>query len=188
MKPTSYIPILFIIRLFNYIVTISNFSMEKREKAMRVVAWIGMLFCLLVLSKYILFKKGPRFYKSHFRRDYKGYTVREGWENANITPFHTIRLFSSRRVSSEYSYQNIGGNIVGFIPLGILLPLVFSFLTNGVRLAGFVFGISLLFETIQLITGVGIFDVDDLLLNTAGGLIGYILYAGARYLVREEPG
>ena len=161
--------------------------MVKREKAIQIAGWIGLLFCLLVLSKYILFKKGPRYYKDHFIHDYKNYTVREGWEHANLTPFHTIRLFSSARVSSEYRNQNIGGNIIGFIPLGILLPIVFSFLRVGWRLALFVFGLSLLFETTQLITGVGIFDVDDLLLNTTGGMIGYFLFAGARYLMKDDP-
>ena len=161
--------------------------MQRRDKAIRMAAWIGLVFCLLVLSKYILFKKGPRYYKNYFTHEYKNYTVKDGLKHANLIPFHTIRLFSSPRVSSEYSYQNIGGNIIGFIPLGILLPIVFAFLKNGWRLTGFVFCISLLFETTQLIAGVGIFDVDDLLLNTTGGLIGYILYAGAKKLVGNDP-
>jgi len=161
--------------------------MLKREKAIRIAGWIGLFFCLLVLSKYILFKKGPRYYKDHFKHDYKTYSVREGWKHANLTPFHTIRLFSSARVSSEYRNQNIGGNIIGFIPLGVLLPVVFSFLRVGWRLALFVFGLSLLFEITQLTTGVGVFDVDDLLLNTAGGMIGYMLYVGGRYLMKDEP-
>ena len=160
--------------------------MQKREKAIRVAATIGLLFCLLVLSKFILFKKGPRYYKDHFARDYKSYTIRQGWKHANLRPFHTIRLFSSKRVTTEYSYQNIGGNIIGFIPLGILLPLVFPFLINGWRVVGFIFGISLLFELTQLVFGVGVFDVDDLILNTAGGLIGYLVYLGARYLMKDE--
>jgi len=157
--------------------------MQKREKAMRIAAWIGLIFCLLVLAKFILFKKGPRYYKHYFTRDYKNYTLKAGWEYANLRPFHTIRLFSSDRVTAAYSYQNIGGNIIGFIPLGVMLPLVFSFLCKWWRSALFIFGISLLFETIQLFTGVGIFDVDDLLLNSLGGLIGYYVYIGAKYLL-----
>ncbi len=160
--------------------------MQKREKAMRIAAWIGLLFCLLVLAKFILFKKGPSYYQHYFTRDHKDYTVKQGWEYANLRPFHTIRLFSSNRVSAAYSYENIGGNIIGFIPLGVMLALVFSFLRKWWRSALFVFGISLLFETIQLVTGVGVFDVDDLLLNTTGGIIGYFVYAGAKYLVEGE--
>ena len=38
------------------------------------------------------------------------------------------------------------------------------------------FGLSLCVETFQLISKVGSFDVDDLLLNTLGGLAGYIVF------------
>jgi len=38
----------------------------------------------------------------------------------------------------------------------------------------FSFEFSLLVETIQLVSKVGSFDVDDLLLNTIGGAIGYL--------------
>ena len=41
-------------------------------------------------------------------------------------------------------------------------------------LAGF--GLSLIYDYIQVKTGLGFFDVDDLLLNTAGALAGYILF------------
>jgi glycopeptide antibiotics resistance protein len=163
--------------------------MQQKGKAIRIAGWIALLFCLLVLSKYILFKKSPRYYKHYFTHEYKSYTIKRGWHYANLRPFSTIRLFSSARVSTEYSYKNIGGNIIGFIPLGILLPLVFPFVKNWRRLMGFVFCISLLFETAQLVTGVGVFDVDDLILNTTGGIIGYILYAVAMRLMKDpvEP-
>jgi glycopeptide antibiotics resistance protein len=160
--------------------------MQEYRKAIKIASWTGLLFCLLMLSKYIPFKKSPHYYKHYFTNEYKHYSVHQGWEHANLQPFHTIRLFSSDRVSSEYSYMNIGGNIIGFIPLGILLPLVFPFAKKWWRLVLLVFGISLLFETFQLYTGIGVFDVDDLILNTCGGLIGYIFYAIARRLMREE--
>jgi len=147
---------------------------------------MGLLFCMIILSKYILFKKSPRYYKRYFTYEYKRYHVKEGWEAANLKPFSTIRLFSSNRVSAEYSYKNIGGNIIGFIPLGILLPLLFPFLRRFLLLTSAVFLISLLFETTQLIAGIGVFDVDDLILNTAGGILGYILYAVTRWLVNIQ--
>lgn len=147
---------------------------------------MGLLFCMIILSKYILFKKSPSYYKRYFTYEYKRYHVKEGWEAANLKPFSTIRLFSSKRVSAEYSYKNIGGNIIGFIPLGILLPLLFPFLRRFLLLTSAVFLISLLFETTQLVGGIGVFDVDDLILNTAGGMLGYILYAIARWLVNIQ--
>jgi glycopeptide antibiotics resistance protein len=161
--------------------------MHGAQKVIRIAAWIGLVFCLLVLARFILFKKSPHYYKHYFRHEYNNYTVTQGWKQANLKPFVTIRLFSSNRVSSEYRYKNIGGNIIGFIPLGILLPIVFVFLRRWWRLALFVFCISLSFETFQLLTGVGVFDVDDLILNTAGGMIGYVLYFAGKRIMRDEP-
>jgi glycopeptide antibiotics resistance protein len=157
--------------------------MNGDNKVMRVLLWAALVFCLLVLTKYILFKKSPVYYKHYFAHEYKNYRVNDGWAHANLHPFSTIRLFSSNRVSTEYSYKNIGGNIVGFIPLGILLPLLFPFFKNILKVTGAVFLLSLLFETTQLFAGIGVFDVDDLILNTFGGIIGYCIYAMTRWML-----
>ena len=160
--------------------------MQEYRKAIRIASWAALLFCLLMLSKYILFKKSPGYYKHYFTHEYKNYSAGDGWKHANLTPFHTITLFSSDRVSSEYRYKNIGGNIIGFIPLGILLPLVWPFAKRWWRLLLLVFCTSLAFELFQLYTGIGVFDVDDLLLNSFGGMIGYLLYLVGRRLMRDE--
>ena len=55
------------------------------------------------------------------------------------------------------------------------------------------FELSLLVELLQLVFKVGSFDVDDLFLNTIGGLLGYLVYKGLLYLwkryekARENP-
>lgn len=50
------------------------------------------------------------------------------------------------------------------------------------------FGLSLLVESIQLVFKVGCFDVDDLILNTLGAAIGYMLFAVCNYLRRKRYG
>ena len=160
--------------------------MVLRVKAEKIVLWLALLGCMLVLTRYILFKKGPGYYKHYFTHEYKHYDINDGWKHANLKPFSTIRLFSSNRVSTEYSTKNIGGNIVGFIPLGFLLPLLFVRVKNFFAVTGIVFFISLLFETTQLVAGIGVFDVDDLILNTAGGVIGYLLYAVFRRIAATQ--
>ena len=37
----------------------------------------------------------------------------------------------------------------------------------------------------QLITKVGVFDVDDLMMNTVGGLIGWIIYCIIRFIYHK---
>ena len=40
----------------------------------------------------------------------------------------------------------------------------------------YTFGLSLAIELIQLVSKVGSFDVDDLMLNTLGGVLGYLTF------------
>ena len=70
---------------------------------------------------------------------------------------------------------NILGNIALFIPLSIILLNYFKSLTySNVIFTNFITSLS--FELIQLATGWGVFDVDDIFLNTLGGIIGLITY------------
>ena len=79
-------------------------------------------------------------------------------------------------MNADYKMDNLAGNVVGFIPLGILLPILLFWLRRGWSTVLAVFLVSLGFECCQLFFKLGIFDVDDLILNTAGGLIGYLIY------------
>lgn len=66
-------------------------------------------------------------------------------------------------------------NIVMFIPLGFLVPLIWKKAGKPryIILTGFAF--SLLIELSQLLNSRGT-DVDDLILNTLGGVVGFLLY------------
>ncbi|HET9823809.1 MAG TPA: VanZ family protein [Chitinophagaceae bacterium] len=161
--------------------------MSRYDKVQRFVLWGLLICCLLVLTKYILFKRSPRYYKNYFAHEYSSKVIREGWKHANLKPFSTISLFyRSKRLREEYKYDNIGGNIIGFIPLGILLPALLLSFRNFWRIALAGFCISLLFETTQLLTGLGSFDVDDIILNTAGCIIGYLVFLGLKKISRDD--
>ena len=88
-----------------------------------------------------------------------------------------IHLFSSYREAwnnfSLGSWRNIILNILMFVPLGILLPLTF----NKCRKYWVTYFIGLLFtliiEVLQLKSGRGIFEIDDIFNNTLGCIIGY---------------
>lgn len=71
---------------------------------------------------------------------------------------------------------NLGGNIVLFLPFGMLFPKAFKIHIKlwQIVVHGFLF--SLIVEGIQLYTKKGSFDVDDLFLNSIGVSIGFLLY------------
>jgi glycopeptide antibiotics resistance protein len=162
--------------------------MSGYHQFQRIVLWFLLVCCLLVLTKYILFKRSPEYYKNYFAHQlYSRKVITEGWRHANVKPFSTIYLFyRSKRLREEYKYDNLGGNIIGFVPLGILFPALFLAFRSFWRVALVCFCISLLFETTQLLTGLGSFDVDDIILNTTGGIVGYIVYIILRRIMRDK--
>lgn len=96
----------------------------------------------------------------------------------NIIPFKTITnyyYYSTR----EGFVVNVIGNILAFMPLGVLWPVVFKKTYDKVYFHIIIlwsFTISLFIEIIQMLSKVGAFDVDDLILNTLGGFVGYLIY------------
>ena len=54
------------------------------------------------------------------------------------------------------------------------------------EVTGLTFLLSLGIEIIQLITRVGVFDVDDIILNTVGGMLGYFIYRVVRVVNRRR--
>lgn len=89
----------------------------------------------------------------------------------------SMHLFSSYKDAwnnfSPGAWRNIILNILMFVPLGILLPLIFKNCRKYwvTYLVGLFF--TLIIEVIQLISGRGIFEIDDIFNNTLGCIIGY---------------
>ena len=84
-------------------------------------------------------------------------------------------------------FTNLFGNVIIFIPFGFFLPMG-SWQRSFIVTAYYSFVLSLCVEVFQLITKVGSFDVDDLLLNTIGGICGYILFAICAAIRRRHAG
>ena len=95
----------------------------------------------------------------------------------NLVLFQEIKRFWNYREQLGIFpvLANLAGNILIFIPIGFFLPMASVHRTFSVMVFESFF-ISLVIELTQLATKVGCFDVDDLLLNTLGGVIGYIIF------------
>ena len=91
-----------------------------------------------------------------------------------------LRLFwTIKRAWSEHSgyyWYLILGNIALFMPFGFFRPILRLRLRKWYCMLGMTFLLSLMIEITQLLTRVGSFDVDDLILNTSGGILGYLLF------------
>ena len=95
----------------------------------------------------------------------------------NLELFREIRRFWTYREQLGFlAFANLAGNVLIFVPFGFFMPMASRSWNRSFFLTVFYsFGISFFVEVFQLLTKVGSFDVDDMLLNTAGGLCGYIL-------------
>ena len=134
----------------------------------------GLYACILI--KMILFKRPPSYYVHHFLYNYDWDMIKANFRRANLVPFTTILLFIKSRLAMRDIVGNLLGNILGFIPFGILVPMLFRQMAGLKPVLVGALTISFVFEMIQLIAVLGSFDVDDLLLNTIGAGIGYYIY------------
>jgi len=100
----------------------------------------------------------------------------------NLIPFRTLRyqwklLFQAERPwLIRHSLVNLSGNLLLFLPLGIFLPKLWKPLENFRRLLLTTAGIIAVVELIQVLTLLGRCDIDDLLLNLIGTVMGYGIY------------
>ena len=93
----------------------------------------------------------------------------------NLTPLHTIKLFWNIMPSTA-AIINLGGNVIMFIPLGFLLPRAFKKLNKLFRCFFTATLIIILVELTQLFTLLGSCDIDDLILNMVGIVLGFICH------------
>ncbi|MDF2963183.1 MAG: VanZ family protein [Paenibacillus sp.] len=140
---------------------------------------IQALYALYVyaLFKIILFKFGSidmsflwrQLRKSLGNPDYISMRLQEG----NLIPLKEV----SRTIHglSSHDLFNLVGNVIIFMPYGIFLGLMstrISFIGAFIRSLG----LSLCLECAQAVFSIGSFDVDDLILNSTGGLIGCMAF------------
>ena len=100
----------------------------------------------------------------------------------NLKPFNEIKRFYGLLDTEhrEHALQNLAGNVLCFVPFGLYHA---SEIGRKKHVIGIVTVLTCLFslcvELTQLYFKIGIFDVDDLMLNTLGGMIGAAGYCGA---------
>ncbi len=145
--------------------------MNKKEK-IKTVFLYGVFICYILLLIKILFLSRT----SHLEH-----------RSINLIPFYSIKeyIFSSSATIKKFAFGNVVGNIVIFIPLGTYLSLFKNdkrVLTNLLL----IFIASLFVEIIQGILGIGAADVDDIILNCFGGLIGILGYRFLSIIFRDK--
>ncbi|MER5379873.1 VanZ family protein [Streptomyces sp. NPDC002688] len=93
----------------------------------------------------------------------------------NLHPGRSLRAYLDQPELRD-AVKQIGGNLLLGVPFGVLLPVVAPKTRGILRVLALTAAVMLLVELVQgaLITGRS-FDIDDVILNTTGALVGYLL-------------
>lgn len=135
---------------------------------------IFFLYILLIINFVILkFFGDINAVKSNIQLNYEN--VQMGGSNLNLVPFRTLFSYGSD-LYIEVFFINIVGNIIPFIPLGFLIPIVFPTRQSFIKTMITCLGIIVSIEVIQFITYLGSMDIDDVILNQISCVIGYVFY------------
>ncbi len=151
----------------------SKEEQERRRSLVGIVLFVTYLVALM----YVMFF-AEMLGRTEVNREY----------SYNLHLFREIGRFLRYRnvLGIRAVFWNLGGNVLCFMPFGFCLPWLFKSLDR-VHLAVLLsLYLSLLIELTQLFLRVGSFDVDDLLLNTLGGLLGFICYRLWRKICRRR--
>lgn len=140
---------------------------NKREKLETIILCAVLVSYIILLSKILFFSRVSLYDLFSGQRDIE--------RSINLIPFYSIKefLFSSSDTVRSFSFGNVAGNIMIFVPIGVYLSLFNKNKKTLVNLL-FVFTASLFTEIVQGLFAIGAADIDDIILNCLGGLAGIL--------------
>ncbi len=150
---------------------------QKQVKRVRALGKVLFVLYIFFLLYFLIFSDW--YGRSGVREEYR----------YNLVLFTEIKRFIEYReaLGAFAVFTNLFGNILIFVPYGFFISMASR--SRGFFLTLFYsFGLSLCVEVFQLLTRVGSFDVDDLLLNTVGGILGYVLFSICNVIRRNCDG
>jgi glycopeptide antibiotics resistance protein len=154
--------------------------MKPMKPVLRVVLTAGFVVYLYALMRLILLKWNPPNLPFLYGQLLQAFNKPErvfgsGARLGNLVPFKEIlNAMKDISLSDPHSLINLVGNIAVFVPFGVFISILFHHKSASFRRVLISsLALSLSFEVAQLVLYIGTFDVDDLILNTTGGLIGY---------------
>lgn len=153
-------------------------SKDIQEKSKIRNFWLKALFiiyCLLLIT--ILFLNNE--YRMGGFQNISTFS-REHLETSNFIPFATIIGYVSGMVSNDINIGiviiNLVTNLLLFAPMGFFIPMLFQDkIKNTKQFLIIIIILTFLVEIIQFITYRGSTDIDDIILNTIGASIVYML-------------
>lgn len=153
---------------------VSRLPMKKSLKYLIIASFV--IYCFIVsdivlLSRIHMFRVDAwlEIWERRYRLQY----------GINLIPFQTIVTYIKSILRGDIvaiAIRNLAGNLLMFLPLGIYLPLIWKKCRNLKTTLLFSLTALIAIEILQFVTLLGSLDVDDLILNLLGIIIGYGLW------------
>lgn len=147
--------------LLSIYVFISGISINDKKEYKRNINIYIMIYILCLISILFLVGRPP-------------IRISNSWYISELIPFKTI-ISQLKYGSINEIVRNIIGNLCLFIPLSFLLILKDNKYKNILRQTLILLPSILMTELLQMITSVGVFDIDDIILNYLGVLLFIII-------------
>ena len=132
---------------------------KNHEKILRGCQWVFFIIYVIFLLRITFFKQVT------LNNLFSAIGASE--RTISVIPFRSIYDMAVSNTSIGRIIENVVGNIVLFIPFGMLFPIISDKKRKGVLCAAIIF--SLLIEITQLLFALGSTDVDDLIFNVSVG-------------------
>ncbi|MDK2808610.1 MAG: hypothetical protein PWP24_1347 [Clostridiales bacterium] len=151
--------------------------MKKSKKIrswIRRILWVIFILYLAAMAYFL-------FFSEQLNRTSGAYEY-------NLVLFKEIKrgFWCYHNGMKEYFYLNVVMNVIAFMPFGFILPAISPRNRKLINIGLIGFELTFLIELIQLILKVGCFDVDDMLLNTIGAILGYLFFKFCYLLGKRE--
>lgn len=152
--------------------------MKKKDTTFWYEFWLDLfVFYVFLLFALTVFREG------YFIWQFKFYWHRPLSE-INIVPLiETFKLADAKSLV-DFIY-NLYGNIMWFVPMGFFIPALskkhlkfFDVVVIGAL-------ISISIETMQFVLNTGVTDIDDVIFNTIGAMVGYLLFFIGKWIKKS---
>ena len=153
--------------------------MDKKYKKYIIILFAIYIILLLYLTIFASFYHRNTFEISNYFTFLKEY-LKDG---INLIPFKTIFYYLKNffnfksEIYSKDILLNIFGNFVCLIPLAFFIPYFFKKSRSIKKYSIIIILVTLSIEVLQFLTMTGSFDIDDILLNSSGSIIFYLLFS-----------
>ncbi|MDO5520021.1 MAG: VanZ family protein [bacterium] len=149
---------------------------RQRRRFVTGVEWVVFAAYLIILTS-ILFlgQRGSIAFSETRLQDYIA-------RNCNFMPLRTIReyirFYQEDTINTSIIVENLLGNLMLFMPMGVFLPALFKKVKTWGRFVGITLLIIYVIEIAQVLTRTGSYDIDDVILNLGGACVVFAIVKG----------